>query len=984
MSRAICILLSFFLLTISANAQQRTQTRAQRGTVTGSVSLVSDNEGEDNFPGTGAVVIVVPKEQKDTLYAVVGNLGTFTIRNVPVGMSDVSVSLLGYEELHREMNIKTGENKIVVELRPSNIMLEGAVLTETATVMSFKEDTILFNPNAVKFNKGEMAIDLLEQMPGVKVNEGSVSILDEELATVYIDGALLFSNDPMRALEQLPAEEVAGIKSFTEYANKDPYHVISLNETKQRVLDIQTKNKPRMVINGDFLAGAGFDTDPTYHKFRYTAGGNVSLSSETFQADVNLNLNNINDASARRRGNAMRGNARSGGAADMRALNLSVNATRRWMSKEARNFVLASIGGGYTYTNNFTVNESRSQQTYFPTDAYNFREAVSSSRSDQVSGTHRFSLNGRKSLRDGQIRLTANYNITTNNNHSLSSNYNYQDELPKQGTASRNDSDSRNRSFSSNFNFSKGFAGKLYLGMGANYSLGNNLGNSARIDTTTTTINIKVLDIDSSGDNYNYTLSPSITYRFSNRNSLELGYEYSETHRETERLALDVTDPLNPQTDVVNTEHLTNDNRSHIGSLSYRQYFDKLQANLMMTLAFGSTTLGRVDLFPDESSYSRPFNAWTGRINFGTDRMINNWRFNYTATSSTPSLEQVRPRLDNSNLYSVSAGNPNLRQSASHNFSFSFNTVLGKEARASLSATQNNNRRAANNYSSFSFSANFRINNDVIVSRRIYYATATYLPDYDYTMPAQSTLNTYENVDHSYSASANAELETQLKKINSVLRTTASMNWDNAPSYVNDKLTVTANYRPTVSVSLNTNFSRNFRLNIRGNGSYIYSSNSEKDDVSYFTERLTVGFEVNNILKHIYIGGNYNKVFTQGVNYGSINDNILNLNIGVRFGPRNNIDIAVNANDLFNQNTGFSTSMGSNFVRYSWTHNFGRYIFFTLAYRFNSMSRGRGGQNQGQNQGPGQNRGQWQGPQGGGGWQGQNRGQWGGGGGGMR
>ncbi len=232
-------------------------------------------------------------------------------------------------------------------------------------------------------------------------------------------------------------------------------------------------------------------------------------------------------------------------------------------------------------------------------------------------------------------------------------------------------------------------------------------------------------------------------------------------------------------------------------------------------------------------------------------------------------------------------------------------------------------------------------------------------------MPAQSTLNTYENVAHSYSASANAELESQLKKINSVLRTNISMNWDSSPSYVNDKLTVTENYRPTLGLALNTNFSRNFRLNVRGTGSYIYSANSEKDDVRYFTERLTVGFELNNVLKHLYAGGNYNKVFTQGLTYGQINDNILNLNFGARFGPRNNFDIAVSANDLLNQNTGFSTSMGSDFVRYSWTHNFGRYILFTFAYRFNSMGGGAGG-----GRGEGRPGGGFRGPGGGG------RGRW--------
>ena len=38
-----------------------------------------------------------------------------------------------------------------------------------------------------------------------------------------------------------------------------------------------------------------------------------------------------------------------------------------------------------------------------------------------------------------------------------------------------------------------------------------------------------------------------------------------------------------------------------------------------------------------------------------------------------------------------------------------------------------------------------------------------------------------------------------------------------------------------------SNFSRNFRINLNGTGSYIYSNNSLQDATKYFTERLNVG-----------------------------------------------------------------------------------------------------------------------------------------------
>ena len=954
MKRLATVLLVLFALSLQTGMAQ------QRGSLTGTVSLIEDDGFSESTPGTGAMVMVSSEAstKKDTLYTIVGDKGTFTLRNIPVGKARVKISLLGYEEMERDVNIKSGENKIIAELRPSSIMLDEAVVKETANVISIKEDTIVFNPSAVKVNKGEMAIDVLEQMPGVTVTDNGVSILEESLAMVYIDGAMLFSSDPMRALENLPAEEVEGIKSFTEYSNKDPNHVISLTEEKQRVIDITTKSKPKFVVNGDFISGGGFDTDSTYHKFRYRLGGNVTLSSESLQADFNINVNNINDASSRQRGNRFRqagGGGGGGGSADLRSFQVSANVTRKWMSKEARNFSLGSIGGNYSYSNSFNVNESRSQQIYFPTTAYTNRQYLTNNYSDNTNGSHRFGINGRKSLKDGFLSLNLGANITKTSSNSRNSSYNYQDDLPKQGTSSSTVSTNHSTSYNGNFNFDKGFNGKVYIGFSAGGSKGVSDGVQAKIDTTTTNSNIKTLDITSDSNNYNYNFSPRISFRFSNSSSLELSYDYDKSRNATDRIATDISNPGAPKIDTVNTEHLTNSTNTHSGTISFRHYFEPIKANLRMSASYNSRGLNKDDLFPTEDKYGHRFNSVSGNIRFGNESILNHWNFNYNTNTSAPSLEQIRPRLNNSNLYSVTAGNPDLKQSRNHNFSFSYSTVLGRAAKETLSGGTNSYFRGAQNFSTFDISASFRMNNDIIVNKRTYYATETYLPKYDYTMPAQSTLTSYENVDNSYSANINMGFDIQLKKINCILTTNTSLSWDQSPSYVNDVLTRTDNFNPSVNIGFNSNFSRNIRFNIRLNGAYHYSNNTEKNVESYFTERLSAGFELNNIFQHIYAGGNYNKNFTQGLEYGQMNDNILNLNIGARFGPRNNLDISISANDIFNKNTGFSTSMQSNYISNSWRHSFGRHVMFTLAYRFNSMSAraGRGGGNdRGGMQGP--------------------------------
>ncbi|MCQ2119937.1 MAG: carboxypeptidase-like regulatory domain-containing protein, partial [Bacteroidales bacterium] len=287
--------------------------------ITGKVYLAPDDVEEEEAPGVGVTVTVFGKKvgsnKVDTLYTVVGDKGRFYISNLAPGDVYVKFSMVGYEEIGNAMKLVAGPNEVLVNLQPQKEMLDAAVKKETVSPVSVKGDTIVFHAAAVKTNKGENAIDVLEQMPGVEVTTSSVTVLGEEVQQVYIDGALLFGSAPMRALNNLPAEEVVSIKSFQEYANKDPNHKISKNESKQRVLDISTKSKMKGVFVVNAIAGAGYDTDTTFHKFRYRGGVSAMYFSEALQTHLTVNTNNINDESNRQRGNTFR-TAGGGGAAD--------------------------------------------------------------------------------------------------------------------------------------------------------------------------------------------------------------------------------------------------------------------------------------------------------------------------------------------------------------------------------------------------------------------------------------------------------------------------------------------------------------------------------------------------------------------------------------------------------------------------------------------------------------------------------------------
>lgn len=924
--------------------------------INGNVYLSPEDENAPEEPGAGVTVTVIGKRAStgkvDTLYTQVNKEGRFMLMGLAPGDVFIRFSMIGYEEQSKAMKLNEGPNKVLVNLKPEKEVLDAAIKKERVNSVSVKGDTIIFHAAAVKVNKGENAIDVLEQMPGVEVTTSSVTVLGETVENVYIDGALLFGNAPMRALNNLPAEEVVTIKSFQEYANKDPRHKISENETKQRVLDISTKSKGKGFMNVMALAGGGFDTDTTFHKFRYATGASASYFSEKLQVHSEFTLNNINDNTLRQRGASFRG-ARGGGAADLRAASFSLGVNKNWMSPTTRNFKLGTLGMSYSFSDQHTVNESISELIYFPTEKYTSRSTKSSSYSSTGSKKHSFGVNGSKSLPDGNLSASFGYSLGADESSSRSRMYNYQDNLSPQGSSSSTVRESDSHSVSAQFSAGKGFWNKLRLSASVEYSESNSDAGSTKRDTTTSTITNTVLDITTDALSRNFKVNPSIRYELTDRSSISMSYSFNDGFSQSEQWAYDVTDPMKSSIDSINTQLRTNANNSHNAGVGFMTAFGKDDGKVILNagLSFVSTGISRTDAFPDdEPMFSHRFNSLRPSFSIGNDSQINRWSFRWHSSNSSPSIEQLRPKLNNTNLYSVSAGNPNLKQAGHNNFTLDYSTILGKETQTALTEYDENDqwggrgreRFINNNFATFEAHAEFNVNSDVIVGKKTYFAEETYLPEYGYMMPAQSTFSTYENAASSYSASFKTNFGVPINPIKCTLNAGLSIGWDMSPTYVNSVLTQVQNLRPTLSLGLRSNISRDLRFNVGGNASYVHSENDTNGKTDYFTEALRAGVEVNNILKIFYAGGNYTKTFMQGISYTSIADNILDLHGGFRFGPRNNYDLSFNVHDLFNKTSGFATSMSADFVRNSWTHNFGRYVMFKFVCHFTSMKGGAG------------------------------------------
>jgi hypothetical protein len=163
--------------------------------------------------------------------------------------------------------------------------------------------------------------------------------------------------------------------------------------------------------------------------------------------------------------------------------------------------------------------------------------------------------------------------------------------------------------------------------------------------------------------------------------------------------------------------------------------------------------------------------------------------------------------------------------------------------------------------------------------------------------------------------------------------------YKNIPSYLGEKFNRNRYYAPRLNLSLNSNFSRNLRITIKGIGTYFFSENTAGQNDKAIRSSISAKVDWN---PHQYLFVNSSYTMTA---YHSLNDgfadtstHILNAVVGCRL-FKGNIEVSLAVYDMLNKNKNFSTSVVDNYVHNVWRKSFGRYCAINLGCKlFKSAS----------------------------------------------
>lgn len=208
--------------------------------------------------------------------------GSFLMTNVVEGSYIIQVNLLGYKTYNNSVVIESSETKVqipTIALEPDSKLLDQVTIKAKVPFIERKIDRTVVTPDALISNAGKNALEVLEQAPGLSVdNNGSLMLKGRSGVSVFINDkpSYLSGTELENYLRALPA---GSIKQIEIMENPPAKYEAAGNSG---VVNI--------IIKRNTLKGIHGNTSLSYRRSRYN-GSNNSLNLNYNRNKVSLYTN---------------------------------------------------------------------------------------------------------------------------------------------------------------------------------------------------------------------------------------------------------------------------------------------------------------------------------------------------------------------------------------------------------------------------------------------------------------------------------------------------------------------------------------------------------------------------------------------------------------------------------------------------------------------------------------------------------------------
>lgn len=815
-----------------------------------------------------------------------------------------------------------------INMKSKAKLLNEVIIKGQVTAIKIKGDTTEFNARSFTIQPNDKVEDLLKKLPGIQVDaQGKITAQGKAVEKVLVDGEEFFGDDPTLVTKNLRADMVDKVQLFEKTSDQAAFTGVDDGQ-KTQTLNIKLKEDKKQGYFGKVDGGYGthdfYQIQAMINKFKkkekiagyFTSSntGKTGLSWDDagkFGASGNMEV--TDDGMIFMYGSDELDGGSYWGEGIPIANNGGLHYENKWNSDKQSINTNYKVGALNVKINKNTLNQNNLPGGIINTNTDNTTE--NDMFRQKIDATYTVKLDTSSNLKvivDGTLKNTENENLF-------------------KSTALRGDNSLLNTSerLTTNkgkqqlFNLNALYTRKLKK-PGRNYSLNltnayNNTNSDGLLisdnnffdDNGSLTRN-EVINQLKENDVVTNKLSTNLTFNepLSNFLSLVTNYGLSYTSNNSHRRAFDasaptVYDQLNPE---FSNHFEANQLINQVGAIfNYKK--GKTVINFGTKTSF--VNFDQIELYTNQT-FNRSFTNWLPQASyqykFSAQKSFN---FRYNGSTTQPTVSQLQPVRINDDPLNIPEGNPLLKPSYENRFNVSYNTykVLSNQ--------------------SFYVSGSVSFTQDQIVSSnttdnegRTVYKSVNLESKLPYNINGYGSFSRKINVFGGFNVGVNFNV--------------SSSKFYN---YVNNQLNATTIFNVSPSISINKYSEKN----------EFYFSFGPR----YAAQEASLQKQINNkgwgyagyldlsgkLPKKIKISANsqYSYQPSSAAFDNSFERFIINATITKAFLKEEKFKLAVSANDILNQNRGFSrTAWGNSIIQTSY-NNIGRYLMFSLIWDFNKM-----------------------------------------------
>ena len=261
------------------------------------LNVIVTEAGNGNPVQMATVYIVPAGDTLATAFTFTDKRGLATLKDFPAGKYTVNVQLLGFKPYAKEYTFEPQIFRTIpVSLEENVEELQGASITEMGDLVTMNGDTLIYNAASFRTAENANLGDLLKKMPGIKVDNGRVTVNGEPVTRITVEGRTFFFDDQSKALENLPAFIVRQIRVI----DKENEGRLGLGR-KKKEMDVRLKDEYKEAWFGRASAEGGVSVkDKSADRFGDGTKGlyNAKLYAQFYGEDDNFTIigggNNVN------------------------------------------------------------------------------------------------------------------------------------------------------------------------------------------------------------------------------------------------------------------------------------------------------------------------------------------------------------------------------------------------------------------------------------------------------------------------------------------------------------------------------------------------------------------------------------------------------------------------------------------------------------------------------------------------------------------